>query len=288
MTLARRVGSWAGGPRGAADHRLGIPPNPEVKAYSCLPGEDNAGDRYSAPMLTLVLTRHGSTPRSDPEQHLGQRLDLPLSDTGRAAARALGERLAGVPFDRVMSSPLARGRETASLVVPGVDFEIDSRLAEMDYGRWEGLTYAQIDAADAAGRRRWEEDPAGLACPGGESGDQVARRVRSLLVDLLDWADRSGGGVLPASGGEASPASVAGASSASVGPRVLVVAHSTTNRVLLSVALGVPIRDYRRHFTQAPANLTVLRFPGSLDEGASLLVGNDVSHIRGVRGDTWE
>ena len=235
-------------------------------------------------MLTLVLTRHGSTPRSDPEQHLGQRLDLPLSDTGRAAARALGERLAGVPFDRVVSSPLARGRETASLVVPGVRFEIDARLAEMDYGRWEGLTYAQINAADAAGRRRWEEDPAGLACPGGESGDQVASRVRSLLADLLDWADGSGGGT----GSEApAGAPVGGVSAAPVGPRVLLVAHSTTNRVLLAVALDVPIRDYRRRFTQAPANLTVLQFPGSLDEGARVLVANDVSHIRGIRGDTW-
>ena len=262
--------------------------------------------RYSAPMLTLVLTRHGSTPRSDPEQHLGQRLDLPLSDTGRAAARALGERLAGVPFDRVVSSPLARGRETAALVVPGVRFEIDARLAEMDYGRWEGLTYAQINAADAAGRRRWEEDPAGLACPGGESGDQVALRVGSLLADLLDWADRSSNGAgsdtpaaapvgragpeAPAAGadGGASAAPAGGTLPAPVGPRVLVVAHSTTNRVLLAVALGVPIRDYRRRFTQAPANLTVLQFRGSLDEGARLLVGNDVSHVRGIRGDTWE
>ena len=261
-------------------------------------------------MLTLVLTRHGSTPRSDPEQHLGQRLDLPLSDRGRAAGRALGERLAGVPFDRVVSSPLARGRETASLVVPGVRFEIDARLAEMDYGRWEGLTYTQIDATDAAGRRRWEEDPAGLACPGGESGDQVAFRVRSLLTDQLDWADGSGdgtgseapggargGGTGPEGAATAPvagmlPAPTAGSSAAPlpapVGPRVLVVAHSTTNRVLLAVALGVPVRDYRRRFTQAPANLTVLQFPGSLDEGARLLVCNDVSHIRGIRGDTWE
>lgn len=228
-------------------------------------------------MLTLVLTRHGSTPRSDPEQHLGQRLDLPLSDRGRAAARALGERLAGVPFDRVVSSPLARGRETASLVVPGVRFEIDARLAEMDYGRWEGLTYAQIDAADAAGRRRWEENPAVLSCPGGESGDQVALRVRSLLTDLLHWADGSGDAT-----GTGTAARAQGAR------RVLVVAHSTTNRVLLAVALGVPVRDYRRRFTQAPANLTVLQVPGSLDEGARLLVCNDVSHIRGIRGDTWE
>ena len=138
-------------------------------------------------MLTLVLTRHGSTPRSDPEQHLGQHLDLPLSDVGRSAAAALGGRLAGLQFDRVVASPLRRSRETAALVVPSADVELDPRLIEMDYGRWEGLTYDEIEAADSEARRRWEADPARLHCPGGESGDEVAARVTAFLDDLLAW-----------------------------------------------------------------------------------------------------
>jgi broad specificity phosphatase PhoE len=222
-------------------------------------------------MLTLVLTRHGSTPRSDPEQHLGQHLDLPLSDVGRAAAAALGVRLAGIRFDRVLTSPLRRSGETAGLVAPGASLEMDPRLLEMDYGRWEGLTYAEIEAADAAARRRWEADPARLHCPGGESGDEVAARVTAFLDDLLAWSEGTADAE-PADGDER---------------RVLVVAHSSTNRVLLCVAMGVALRDYRRRFVQEPANLTVLSFDPALGPGARLLVANDVSHLRGIRGVTW-
>jgi broad specificity phosphatase PhoE len=220
-------------------------------------------------VLTLLLTRHGSTPRSEPEQHLGQRIDLELSEAGRAAAEALGRRLVGVELERVISSPLRRARETAELVVPGAAVELDDRLMEMDYGRWEGLTYEQILARDGDARRIWESDPASLACPEGESGGDVARRVRSWLEELIEWAGARG-----ADGG--------------TDRQVLAIAHSTTNRVLLCVALGVPLRDYRRRFVQQPANLSVLRFEGAPGSGGKVLLGNDVGHLRGVRGVTWD
>ncbi len=224
-------------------------------------------------MLTLVLTRHGSTPRSDPEQHLGQRLDVPLSDAGRAAAAALGARLADIQFDRVISSPLLRAVQTAELAAPGQETERDPRLMEMDYGRWEGLTYAQIDEVDAAYRRRWEQDPARLPCPGGESGDQVGARVTSFIDEMLDWAEGMDGEAVP-SGSDPDRC-------------VLVVGHSSTNRILLCVALGVNLREYRRRFVQASGNLTVLRYDAQHGPGARLLVANDVSHIKGVVGETW-
>jgi broad specificity phosphatase PhoE len=217
-------------------------------------------------VLTLLLTRHGSTPRSEPEQHLGQRIDLELSEAGRAAAEALGRRLEGVELARIISSPLRRARETAELVVPGAAVEVDDRLMEMDYGRWEGLTYEQILARDGDARRIWETDPASLACPDGESGSDVARRIRSWLEELIEWV---------------------GADEVE-DRRVLAIAHSTTNRVLLCVALGVPLRDYRRRFVQQPANLSVLRFEAAPGSGGKLLLGNDVSHLRGVRGMTWD
>jgi broad specificity phosphatase PhoE len=211
-------------------------------------------------VLTLVLTRHGATERSEPEQHLGQRIDIPLSDAGRAAAEALGRRLRGVAFARVVSSPLRRAQETAAIVAAGGRVETERRLAEMDYGDWEGLTYEQIRERDEERRAAWEDDPERNACPGGESGADVARRVRSFLEEAVAASD---------------------------GSRILAVAHSTTNRILLAVALNVPVRDYRRRFRQEPANLTVLRFPGLASEGAQLLLANDVSHIGGSAGETW-
>ena len=90
-------------------------------------------------MLTLVLTRHGLTERSEPEQHLGQHIDISLSDAGRRQAEALARRLAGVRFARVISSPLFRAQETAEIVARGLRAETDPRLKEMDYGAWEGL-----------------------------------------------------------------------------------------------------------------------------------------------------
>jgi broad specificity phosphatase PhoE len=216
-------------------------------------------------MLDLYLTRHGSTLRSDPEQHLGQRIDVELSEGGRAASRAVGRRLEGVPFERVIASPLKRAQETAALAAPGAAVTTDARIIEMDYGRWEGLTYEQIEAQDAEARRFWEADPGSLACPGGESGEDVARRVRAFLEQLIEELDTGG----------------------KEAHRALAVAHSTTNRVLLCVALGVPIRDYRRRFRQDPANLTVLRFTGPRGSGALLLTGNDVSHLGPRKSVDW-
>lgn len=220
-------------------------------------------------MLTLVLTRHGRTARSEPEQHLGQRIDIGLSSDGVEAARALAVRLEGVEFGRVVSSPLARARETAAIVAPEATVETDARLLEMDYGSWEGLTYEQIEERDGPARRLWEMDPAGLACPGGESGEDVARRTRAFLEEAVEWSESVPG--RPADD-----------------RRLLVVAHSTTNRILLCVALGVPVRDYRKRFRQEPANLTVLRFAGPRGSGAQLLLANDMAHVRGTRGATWD
>ncbi len=80
-------------------------------------------------MLTLVLTRHGLTDRSTPEQHLGQRIDISINDAGRRQAQALARRLAPVVFDRVITSPLFRARETAALLAGDVAIEADPQAA---------------------------------------------------------------------------------------------------------------------------------------------------------------
>ena len=70
--------------------------------------------------------------------------------------------------------------------------------------------------------------------------------------------------------------------------RVLVVAHGTFNRILLCVALGVPVRDFRRRFVQDRTNLTVLRFERTDGpDGAQLLLANDVAHLRGHGQTPW-
>jgi broad specificity phosphatase PhoE len=226
-------------------------------------------------VLTLVLTRHGLTPRSDPEQHLGQRIDIELSPAGQAQAVALAVRLDHVRFERIYTSPLVRARETAAIIAqrsPGTPpIEADPRLREMDYGHWEGLTYPQIDARDLAERRAWEADPATIACPGGESGNDVAARVRSFLADLLRAHDEA-----PL----ADPATER---------PVLAVAHSSLNRILVCVALGIEVREFRLRLQQSQANLTALRFEhGSGPGDARLILLNDLAHLRRPPKTPWE
>jgi len=225
-------------------------------------------------MLTLVLTRPGLTPRSDPEQHLGQRLDVELSEEGRTQARALAARLAGVAFERIISSPLARARQTAEILSAALrrptDLSVDARLAEMDYGEWEGLTYAQIHERDGDRRRAWEGDPAGIACPGGESANDVASRVRGFLNDLLAEHVHGHGGAT-----DTRP--------------VLAVAHSSLNRILVCVALDIPVREFRLRLQQGQVNLTALRFEhGVGPSDARLVLLNDLAHVRPADMTPWE
>jgi probable phosphoglycerate mutase len=216
-------------------------------------------------VLTILLTRHGHTDRSEPEQYLGQHIEAALDERGRASAARLGERLAEVHIDRIVASPMTRAAETARIVARGRHVDVDPRMAELNYGKWEGLTLEQIHEKFPGEHELYEADPASYHVGGAESGRQVAKRLRSLIDELLEWAETGGGQDLTC----------------------LLVGHSSVNRVLLALVMGVELRDYRRRFKQDWANLTVLHWPDR-EEGPILLLANDVSHIRGVHGATWQ
>jgi broad specificity phosphatase PhoE len=218
-------------------------------------------------VLTLVLTRHGHTDRSEPDQYLGQTIDIPLSVRGRADATHLHDRLRGVRFDRVISSPLQRALETASIIAPDAIIETDPRLAEADYGDWEGVPADDLDATFPVERAAWKEDPESRGAPNGETGAVIATRAAAFLRDLGAWE-----GHHLAAGDRAER-------------RILAVGHSTLNRILLAVALGVPIRDYRRRFRQDWLNLTVLRLES--DGRGLLLLANDTTHFRSPGDIPW-
>ena len=244
-------------------------------------------------MLTLILTRHGQAAAGD--VMLGGQLDMSLTPNGRQEAEALARRLAGVRIDRIISSPMLRAIETAQMIATGRPVELDERLRELDYGRWESLTYAEIEARDPALRARWEHDPAGTHSPGGECGDDVAARAVSFLVDLMEAElpgpcttnDSKIGHHSPDPGGARGPVSESQAE-AEGERRVLVVAHGTYNRILMCVALGLPVRDYRRRFLQDRTNLTVLRYErDDTPDGAQLILANDVGHLRSPGEAPW-
>ena len=123
----------------------------------------------------LWLVRHGQTEWSATGRHTG-RTDLPLDDTGRQQARALGARLADQEFALVLSSTLRRAQETCDLAGYGGRAVLDDDLCEWDYGDYEGRTTEEIRATDP-GWTLWRD-----GCPNGETLAQVAVRAERVIA----------------------------------------------------------------------------------------------------------
>ena len=131
----------------------------------------------SEALPVIYLARHGETAWSLSGQHTG-RTDLPLTERGERNARALGERLRGMIFAKVFTSPLQRAMRTCKLAGFGAVAEIDPDLVEWDYGQYEGRRTAEVHAE----RPDWQLFRDG--CPGGESPDQIGARADRVVGRL--------------------------------------------------------------------------------------------------------
>lgn len=139
----------------------------------------------SKELRVIYLARHGETAWSLTGQHTG-RTDLPLTERGERNAQRLRERLSGLTFAKVFTSPLRRAMRTCELAGFGAAAEIDPDLLEWDYGEYEGRLTDEIRAE----RPGWQLFRDG--CPGGElpaqvaeRADRVVRRVNAVTGDVL-------------------------------------------------------------------------------------------------------
>src|SRR6059058_5247461 len=133
----------------------------------------------------VYLARHGETAWTLSGQHTGL-TDLPLTERGERNARRLAERLRGLSFAKVFTSPLQRARRTCELAGFGAVAEIDGDLVEWNYGDYEGRRSADVHRE----RPDWQLFRDG--CPGGESpsevsarADRAIRRVRGIEGNTL-------------------------------------------------------------------------------------------------------
>ena len=133
----------------------------------------------------VYLARHGETAWTITGQHTGL-TDLPLTERGERNARRLAERLRGLTFAKVFTSPLQRAARTCELAGFAARAEIDRDLLEWNYGEDEGRTATDIHRE----RPDWQVFLYG--CPGGESpgevgarADRVVKRVRAVEGDVL-------------------------------------------------------------------------------------------------------
>ncbi|MEM8741145.1 MAG: histidine phosphatase family protein [Pseudomonadota bacterium] len=132
-------------------------------------------------MIRIALLRHFPTDWNAGGRLQGRR-DIPLSAAGRAdlAQHRLPEDWAGCP---VVSSPLARARETAQTLGRG-PVRLDDRLIEMDFGAWEGRTAQELESDPQAQYRPLEDWGWDFAPPGGESAAALAERLCACLAEL--------------------------------------------------------------------------------------------------------
>ena len=129
------------------------------------------------PERVVVVVRHGQTEWSVQGRHTG-RTDVALDDTGRRQATSLARALANREFALVLTSPMARARDTCALAGFGAVAVVDDDLVEWDYGEYEGRTTAEI-RAERPGWSLWSD-----GVPGGEDAVAVGRRADRGIARL--------------------------------------------------------------------------------------------------------
>ena len=148
----------------------------------------------------VVLWRHGQTDLNIAGRIQGS-LDVPLNDSGRSQAQAAAAVLAEYSPSLVVSSPLARAHSTAQALAHSLDLDVDvdDRLVERDFGRWEGLDRDAIRSGWPEQFATWTSggQPEGL---GVETRAAVGERV-SAAID--EWAGRAEGTVVVVAHGSA-------------------------------------------------------------------------------------
>lgn len=163
-------------------------------------------------MKHLLLIRHAETDmagrfcgHSDPE----------LNERGRQQLAGVVDRLSEYAVRRIYTSDLRRARQTAEAIAShyGIGLEVRLGLREIHFGQWEGLSWSEIEAHDAALAKSWAERYPNVTAPGGESLQQFERRVRAESAFLFAAATEC---------------------------PIAVVAHAGFIRVLLTNFYGVP------------------------------------------------
>ena len=134
--------------------------------------------------MRLYLVRHGVTAANKERRYCG-RSETPLSPEGLRQAQLLAQRLAATGARRLYSSDLKRALLTAAALGRRLGLEPVAcpALREADFGAWEGLTFAEAEAAYPEEMQSWLRDPFRFAPPGGETAQQVAERAWSFLEE---------------------------------------------------------------------------------------------------------
>jgi broad specificity phosphatase PhoE/ribonuclease HI len=201
----------------------------------------------------LILVRHGETALTQQGRYSG-RGDPELTDEGQAQAMAAAGRVAGLSRDvtSILTSPLRRCVRTAELIsaeVGGVPVTVLEDLIECDFGRWEGLTFGEVQERWPREMQAWLSST-NVAPPGGESFQAVAKRVRGALATVVK---SHAGGV------------------------IVLVSHVTPIKLVLRDALAAGDAFLHRLYLDAAGVSTMDVWP---DGNVAVRSVNETAHLR--------
>jgi alpha-ribazole phosphatase len=164
--------------------------------------------------LRLILIRHGE-PEPEAKGRCYGSLDVGLSDSGRAQIETKLILLRSFIAEALYTSPLTRAAESAAIVGLGLRLKptLAPELREIDFGRFEGLRYEEIERLYPEEYKLWMEHPTEIKFPQGESFTEMKARVLRFKEFLQKSHDQQA---------------------------VVLVCHGGTNRILLAEALGIP------------------------------------------------
>ncbi len=170
--------------------------------------------------MNLYLIRHGETDWNKHGRIQGH-LDIPLNQQGRLQAKILATKLKDLHIEKIYSSDLSRAYQTAEIIKKTIDSPLisENRLRERNYGEWQQLSWSEVHLQNPKVRQEWKNDPLHSKPPQGESIQELYDRVHNLFSEILK-SDKDK-------------------------DNILIVAHNSPLRIIISIAKGVALEELR-------------------------------------------
>lgn len=210
-------------------------------------------------MKTLYIVRHGETEWNKIGRYQGI-TNVPLNENGIAQAKACGNALKDIHFDRILSSDLSRALVTAETIRGNRQLEIktDERLREINFGDWEKLLFTEIEERWPGLINQMYRRPDIVKVPNGESFQEVQDRAWSAVSDFLNENNED--------------------------ETILITCHGGTIRTILCKLLDISI-SHCWNFSQGNTAINRVFYNGMGESDHNILnVLNDTAHVDNLRG----
>jgi len=203
-------------------------------------------------MKKLFLVRHGESEWNVLKRIQGQQ-NVALTDRGKLQARLIAKRLLNENIDSIYSSDLDRAYNTAVIIGNMLKIDVNPMpgLREIDFGKWEGISYDNISDIDSKEIILWRKAPEKLKVDGAETLEELQLRAMSEIYRIMDTEKKH---------------------------NVLIVSHSATLKTIILGLLDMKLSNFK-NITLDNVGLTIIEFR---DYNRVLKLLNDTNHLKGI------